>query len=123
MLVTSRFFNSSCSSASFKYIFSISVIAFLFGISILNTDLEIGANILMLILPIGNNFSIYHESSSGNFNNANVSPVGAQSTIILSYFSLIYISAIFNNENNSSIPGIIPISCILHSSSDKIFPK
>ena len=65
------------------------VMAFLFGISTLNTDFEIGANILTPTLPIGKSFSIYHESNSGNLSNASVSPVGAQSTIILSYLSLL----------------------------------
>ena len=54
---------------------------------------------------MGKNFSIYHARSSGSFKRARVSPVGAQSTKICSYWLVSYISLIFKSEKRFSKPG------------------
>ena len=58
----------------------------------------------------GNTFSMTPDRRSGYFSSASVSPVGAQSTIMVSYSPLSYISKILNMENSSSNPGKISSS-------------
>ncbi len=45
-----------------------------------------GRTTFATLRPTGNIFSMYHDITSGRLNNRSVSAVGAQSTMIASYF-------------------------------------